>query len=68
MERTVIGSGEYGYVAGFNGREIEVWAPSLWKAKQEALHFFKPSKRRQIEVWVVLAETPSGQVVHVADF
>ena len=55
-----------GYVAGFNGQQVEVWANSLWAAKQEALKVFKPSKKQAGLVWVLLAEQDGQPVEQVA--
>lgn len=66
MARKQIGSGQYGYVAGYASREIEVWADGLWPAKQAALAEFKPPKSRAHEVWVILAYKDGDPVVHVA--
>ena len=61
------GPGQYGYIAGYNGKEVEVYAPSLLAAKTAALAHFKPSKRNTGLVWVLLAEKPDGTPVpHVA--
>jgi hypothetical protein len=63
------GPEQYGYVAGFNGKEVEVYAPGLFAASVAAEQYLKPSRKRRGEMWVILAEKPGGeQVVHVADF
>lgn len=57
----------YGYIAGFNGDEtIEIYATSLYAAKQQAMAHFKPSKKNAMLVWVVLAEKDGQPVTHVA--
>ena len=44
------------YVAGFNGKKIGVYAPSLLAAKQKAVEHFRPKKSQKHMVWVQLAE------------
>jgi hypothetical protein len=57
--------GDSGYVAGFNREQVGIYAVSLYAAKTKANEYFKPSKKRAGEVWVVLAETNDGtEVVH----
>lgn len=57
-----------GYVCIYNGRQIEVYAPSLYEAKQEAVRQFRPPKSKQHRVSAHLAEKNGEPVVHVADF
>lgn len=45
-----------GYIAGFNGQKIELYARSLAEAKQRATEHFKPKKSAKHLVWVELAE------------
>jgi hypothetical protein len=55
-----------GYVAFFEGRRHELHADSLFKAKEAAVAFFKPSKSKRHLVTVVLAEVQGRQVTHTA--
>ena len=70
MNKPVLGTpgpGQYGYVAGYNGREVDVYAPGLFAASVLAEKHFKPPKSKRGLMWVILAETPEGaQVTHVA--
>lgn len=54
-----------GYIAGFNGKTLELYSETLYGAKVQALEIFKPSKRRAGEVWVMLAEKDGEPVTHV---
>jgi hypothetical protein len=59
----------YGYIALYNGRRHELYAASLYDAKQAALAHFKPPKKKIHLVSVTLAERPDGSaVVHTPDF
>jgi hypothetical protein len=55
-----------GYVAFFNGKRTEVYADSLYQAKQKAITHFKPRKSQEHMVSVVLAEKDGQPVTHVA--
>lgn len=57
-----------GYIAFYNGRQTEVWATSLYAAKEQAVTFFKAPKSKRHMVSVVLAEKDGQAVTHVADF
>lgn len=58
-----------GYVGFFEGKRHEFYAASLFAAKQQAIAHFKPSKKKEHMVSVVLAEKPDGtEVVHTPDF
>ena len=53
----------YGYIAFFNGQKIEIRdAASLYDAKRKAVIHFKPNKRQEHNVLVMLAEK-DGEVV-----
>ncbi len=56
-------SQQYGYIAFFGGKREEIRAATLLEAKQEAIKRFKPSKKNQHMVHVVLAEKPDGETV-----
>lgn len=51
--------GDLLYVAGLNGQEINLYAGSLYDAKQKAEKYFKPSKKNQGLLWVELATEKS---------
>lgn len=57
-----------GYVAFYNQRRTEVYADSLYEAKELAIAAFKPPKSKRHMVTVVLAEKDGQPVVHAADF
>lgn len=59
----------YGYVTFYDRKRHELYAHSLYAAKQAAVAYFKPPKSRQHMVSVVLAELPNGMpTIHAADF
>ena len=60
--------GRWGFVAFYSGKQADVWADTLFQAKQLAVAFFKPPKSKTHMVSVVLAEKNGKQVTHVADF
>lgn len=41
------------YAAGFNGKEIRLYAKTLADAKQTAVEHFKPKKKQASLIWVV---------------
>jgi hypothetical protein len=51
------------YIAFYNHQQFELEAESLWDAKQKAVKHFKPPKRYEHMVSVLLAD-----VTHTADF
>ena len=53
-----------GYIAFYNGKQIEVHADSSYYAQLEAIKVFKPKKSQQHMVHVVLAEKDGKQVTH----
>lgn len=57
------GPEQYGYVAGLNGQQVDIYAPNLAAAKAAAVAHFKPSKKNLPLVWVGLAEKPGGEPV-----
>ena len=57
-----------GYVAFYNGKQIELYASSLYDAKQKAVATFKAPKSKQHMVSVLLAEKNGEAVVHTPDF
>lgn len=58
-----------GYVGFFDGKHHDFYAASLYAAKQQAIAFFKPSKKKEHLVTVQLAERADGsEVVHTPDF
>lgn len=57
-----------GYVCFFKNERHELYAKSLWDAKQKAIAFFKPKRKDEYMVSVLLAEKDGSPVTHVADF
>lgn len=57
-----------GYVCFFKNERHEIYAKSLWDAKQKAIAFFKPKRKDEHMVSVILAEKDGKPVTHVPDF
>lgn len=55
---------EFGYIAMFNGKRIELYAPSLYAAKLEAIKQFKAPKKKENLISVMLAEKDGQPVIH----
>ncbi|QDH84794.1 hypothetical protein KMC57_gp31 [Achromobacter phage vB_AxyP_19-32_Axy24] len=58
-EPTIINKPGYNdrpYIAGFDGKQIGLYACSLAEAKQRAIEHFKPKKSKKGLLWVELAE------------
>lgn len=53
-----------GYIAILNGKKIEVYAESLYAAKQKAIAELKPKKRDLGLLSVMLAEKDGETVTH----
>jgi len=56
-----------GYIAIYSGKQIEVWANSLYSAQELALKEFQKTSRKKIKGWdisVILCELNSKQVIH----
>ena len=53
-----------GYKAYYNGKDTEIFAATLWEAKQKAIAFFKVPKSKHGIVAVVLCEKEGQQVEH----
>lgn len=61
--------GDCGYVFFYHGNRIEIYAKTLFDAKQLAVAHFKPPKSKQHMVHGMIAENQDGTPVHhVADF
>lgn len=61
--------GDCGYVAFYEGKRIELYAPTQYEARQRAVSHFKPNKKKTHLVHVHIAELADGTaVVHTADF
>lgn len=43
------------YIAGYMGKQVGLYAPSLYDAKLKAVDHFKPSKKNAGLLWVELA-------------
>ena len=52
-----------GYLAFFNGKEREIYANSLYEAKQEAIRQFKPKASQRHMVHVYLVEKDGHQIL-----
>lgn len=55
--------GDYGYIAFYNGKQFELYAPSKWEAAKLAQTHFKVPKSRQGLLSVELAEREDGSEV-----
>ncbi len=55
--------GDCGYMAFYSRQQIELYAPSLYEAKQQAVKHFRPAKSKEHMVHVYLAETSDGTPV-----
>jgi hypothetical protein len=55
-----------GYKAFYNGKELDVYAESSYKAQCKAVELFKPSKSKAHMVHVLLCEVNEKPVVHIA--
>jgi len=53
-----------GYLAFYNGKQIEVLATSSYAAQTEAARVFKVSSKNQYKVTVALAEVNGEQITH----
>lgn len=60
---------QFGYIAIFERKRIEIYAASLYAAKLEAVKVFKPAKSKQHMVIVELCQNSDGTpVTKIADF
>ena len=55
-----------GYIAFYNRQRHELYAPSLYEAKLQAIAHFKAPKSKEHMISVMLAEKDGQPVVHVA--
>ena len=46
---------DHPYIAGLNGKQVALYAPTLAAAKQTAIEHFRPKKRDRNLLWVELA-------------
>ena len=53
-----------GYIAIYNGKKTEVYADSLYAAKQKAITEFRAPKSKQHMISVMLAEKGVEAVIH----
>lgn len=63
MENT---NNNYGYIALYKGKQIEVYANTSYEAQQKAAIIFKAKKRYEVSVY--LCEKDGREVIHTADF
>ena len=54
--------GDHLYTAGLLGREVQLYAASLFAAKEAAIKYFKPSKKNMGLLWVVLNSSPEAMI------
>jgi len=57
-----------GYIAMFDGKQVEIWSDTSYHAHLKAMEHFRPSKAKRHLVHVMLAEVDGVPVVHRADF
>lgn len=55
---------QYGYIAMFKGKREEIYSDTLYHAKVEAIKRFKPPKKQEHMVVVMLAEKDGKPVIH----
>lgn len=55
--------GDCGYVAGYKGKKIALYAASLYAASQAAIAALKVTKKDRGLLWVNLAQRADGSVV-----
>ena len=55
--------GDKGFVAGYAGKKIGVYAENLYAAKQKAIAHFKPTKKNMGLLWITLAEDSEGNII-----
>ena len=53
-----------GYIAFYNQKRTEIYAETLYEAKQKAVAYFKVRPKQQHTVSVMLAERNGEQVTH----
>lgn len=56
-----------GYICFFKGKRIEIYADTLYQAKQKAVEQFKAGKNNKHMISVNLAEVNGEQVTHTPD-
>ena len=60
-----------GYIAMYNGKEIEVYASSSYEAQEKAVIVFQKGSRKKVKGYdliVVLCEKDGEEVVHTATY
>lgn len=55
-----------GYVGMYNGSKVEVYADSIWDAKQKALKLLNVPKKKQGLMSIMLAEVNGMGYIHNA--
>jgi len=53
-----------GYICLYNGKRIEVYAETTYKARQKAADIFKVRPKQEYKISVYLAEKDGEQVTH----
>jgi len=57
-----------GYIAFYQNKQAEFYAPTLWDAKKQAIDHWRVPARKTNLVHVLLAEKAGQPVVHTPDF
>jgi len=65
LQEASVGDGKLGYIAFYNGKELEVWADSALDAQLLAVKTFKPPKSKAHMVHVHLAQKDGKPVLFV---
>lgn len=53
-----------GYIGLYNGTKVEVYADSIWEAKQKAVQLLNVPKKKEGLLSIMLAEVNGTQYVH----
>jgi hypothetical protein len=53
-----------GYIGLYNGTKVEVYADSIWEAKQKAVQLLNVPKKKEGLLSIMLAEVNGAQYVH----
>jgi hypothetical protein len=53
-----------GYIGLYSGTKVEVYADSIWEAKQKAIQLLNVPKKKEGLLSIMLAEVNGTQYVH----
>jgi hypothetical protein len=53
-----------GYIVMYQGKQRELWAPTLYHAKKMAVQYFRPKKKDEHLISVILCEKDGKEVTH----